>query len=122
MSKHKPPCQTIIPWLRANLGKNCTAPLTGTDARALSAAVQIIELYSYHSRPEVLKAFGAVVSCMQPTTRELAYHAIAHVMDWTDRFDLWLKAFGRGPEFTPRRCQFEPSTQEPMLDIFNVIR
>lgn len=103
--KPKPPCETVYPWLRANLGKNCLAPLTSTDARALSAAVQIVELYAYCHSPEVARAFGDVVRCMQSSTREFAYHAIAHVMDWSDRSKIWSKA--GLPAFTPRRCAFE---------------
>lgn len=106
MSKPKPKCETVFPWLRANLGPHSLAPLTGTDTRALRAAVQIIELYSYHPEPEVLKAFGLIVGCMQSTTQELAYHAIAHAMDWSDRSDIWVKA--GLPEFAPRKCSFEP--------------
>ena len=43
---------------------------------------------------------------MQPSTQELAYHAIAHVMDWSDRAELWIKA--GLPEFATRQCSFEP--------------
>ena len=42
--KQKPKCETLLPWLKANLGKHCLGPLTGTDAKALAAAVQTIEL------------------------------------------------------------------------------
>lgn len=103
--KTKPPCTTILPWLKANLGPRCTAPLTGTDVCALFAAVQIIELYCIHTEQSVLDAYALVVQQMQPGTRELAYHAIAHVMDWSHRADLWLRA-GLSP-FNPRRCAHE---------------
>ncbi len=105
--KPKPCCQSLRPWLEANLAKGCCAPLTGTDARALDAAVHIAELYSYHREPAVLEAFGIIVRCMQDTTQELAYHAIAHVMDWSDRSRLWHDA-GLALSATPRRCQAEP--------------
>lgn len=96
-----------MPWLKANLGPRCLAPLCGTDSRALQAAVQIIELYSYHGDPEVLKAFECVVrSSMQPHTMELAYHCIAHVMNWEDRSRLWHKV--GLPPFNPQICAFEP--------------
>ena len=106
MSKSKPCCAALLPWLRANLGNGCTAPLTGTDAKALTAAVHIIELYSYHRQQTVLEAFGRIVECMQPHTQSLAYHAIAHVMDWGDRAEVWTLA--GLPEFVPSRCAFEP--------------
>jgi len=103
----KPPSVTLFPWLRANLGPRCLAPLTGTDARALRAAVQIIELYSYDRDASVLEAFAHVVRRMQPKTQELAYHCIAHVMDWSDRSRLWVEA--GLPEFGPARCVHEGS-------------
>jgi len=94
-----------LPWLKANLGKNCLAPMTGTDSRALAAAVQTVELYAYHEDAGILEAFGRLVKCMQPSTRELAFHAIAHVLDWPDRRRVWMEA--DLPEFQPRRCAFE---------------
>jgi len=103
--KPKPFCESLRPWLRDNLGKRCLAPLTGTDARALAAAVHVIDLYSYHGDKNLLPAFAAIVRCMQPTTQELAYHAIAHVMDWSNRREFWLEA--GLPEFNPRVCAFE---------------
>jgi len=106
MKAQKPVCQALLPWLRSNLGDRCTAPLTGTDARALAAAVHIAELYSYHREPEVLRAFGLIVSCMQEHTQELASHAIALIMDWSDREPTWLAA--GLPAFTPLKCAFEP--------------
>ena len=105
-SKPKPCCESLYPWLRANLGKDCLAPVTGTDARALTAASHIILLYAYHGEKSLLLAFGHIVRCMQPQTQELAYHAIAHLMDWSDRRTIWLEA--GLPEFKPRRCAFEP--------------
>ena len=105
--KTKPVCETVLPWLKANLGPRCLAPLTGADAKALAAAVQIIELYSYDSSPHVLAAFGIIVGRMQPSTQELAYHAIAHVLDWDDRARIWFSA--SLPEFEPRRCLHEPA-------------
>lgn len=107
MMKPKPPCVTLPAWLEANLGPRCLAPLTGTDAKALSAAVQIVELYSYCATAEVAKAFGLVVSEMQPSTREFAFHAVAHDMDWDHRYQLWTEA-GLMPMARSRFCKFEP--------------
>lgn len=87
-----PKCQTLLPWLRANLGKRCLAALTSTDARALAAAVQIIELYAFDGSPTLLVAFRSVVERMQPHCQQFAYHAIAHVLDWHDRSRLWIAA------------------------------
>lgn len=101
----KPPTVTLFPWLRSNLGKHCLAPLTGTDARALLAAVQVIDLYSVHREKDVLGAFGILVLCMQPSTRELAFHAIAHVVEWSDRAPIWRDA-GLTLPTDLRRCSF----------------
>lgn len=104
--KEKPYCQTIYPWLKANLGARSLAPLTGTDDKALSAAVMIIGLYSYHRDDSVIQAFGLVAGKMQPSTQELAYHAIAYVLNWEDRATIWKQA--GLPEITnPRRCAYE---------------
>lgn len=105
----EPPCKTVLPWLKANLGKRCLAPLTGTDARALSAAVQIAELWTVADmRVVVAQSFGLVVrSSMQESTRYLAYHAIAHVGDWSFRAELWQMA-GLEPIERLPVCAFGP--------------
>jgi hypothetical protein len=90
--KAKPHCETVMPWLKANLGKHCLAPLTGTDFRALQAAVQIIELSAYDDSPEVIEAFAKIVRRMQPKCQGLAYYAIAYVLDWGDRSRIWRQA------------------------------
>lgn len=100
-------CNELPDWLKANLGATCLAPLTGTDHKALAAAVQIIELYSYHEHSSVLEAFAAIVRCMQQSTWHLAYHAIAHVMDWGDRSRVWDKA--GLPIINAGRCKHEPN-------------
>jgi hypothetical protein len=103
----KPASQTVASWLKSNLGKTALAATTGTDYKALLAAVQIIELYSYDRDPSLLGAFGHVVRRMQPSQYSLAYHAIAHVMDWSDRFRVWQGA-GLPTDIKVRRCAFEP--------------
>jgi hypothetical protein len=111
---NKPKCQTLLPWLRANLGKKCLAPLTSQDAKALAAAVQIIDLYGWCDRTceaSVFQAFGNIVRCMQRSTQELAYHAIAHVLDWHDRERIW-KAAGLDPLDGRRLCAWEPGGSE----------
>ena len=113
--KPKVVAETIMPWLRANLGSRCLAPLTGPDARALRAAVQIIDLYCYCPSERLIEAFGKVVATMQPHCQEFAYHSIAHVMNWEDRPKIWADACECSdgelvelPQLTTRRCAFEP--------------
>lgn len=96
----------LYQWLEANLGERCLAPLTGTDNRALQAALHVLELYAYDGDPSLLTAFRLVVLRMQRKNFGLAYHAIAHVLDWQDRPRIWI---GAGlPEFAPKRCAMEP--------------
>lgn len=106
----KPSSVTIVPWLRANLGKDCLAGQTGTDQKALLAAIQILELYSYERDAGVLEAFQRVVMVMQSKQRFLVFHAIAHVMDWSDRKPIWFKA-GLNPLINVPFCQFEPGVR-----------
>lgn len=106
MAAYQPPCVRIFPWLKSNLGKRCCAGLTGTDVRALRAAVEIIELYSYHRTAAVLKAFDHIVRCMQPSMQELAYHSIAMIMNWEDRDIIWVQC--QLPPLSPQVCAFEP--------------
>lgn len=95
--KSKPRCADLLLWLRLNLGKHCLAPLTGTDSRALAAAVHVLDLYSNGdetTRALALAAFAHCVAAMQnkPCVRWLAYHSIAYVMDWNDRDAVWRRA------------------------------
>jgi len=106
MTKEKPSCVTIRAWLKENLGKDCLGVLTGTDSRALNAAMHIIELFAVHSEPAVLRAFAIVVGEMQPTARHLAYHAIAHALDWSDRERIWQRA--NLGDLPASRCAYEP--------------
>lgn len=106
MPRPTPVCHAVPKWLTRNLGRGALAPLTGTDWKALDAAVHIIELYSYAGDRYLLEAFRLVVHAMQPSTRELAYHAIAHVLDWSDREVIW--ALAGLPALSVRICAGEP--------------
>jgi hypothetical protein len=109
MAQSKPAAATIYTWLRANLGPRCLAPLTSSDAYALKAAVQIIELYAYNRDPDIARAFGLIVrNGMQRRCQFLAYHAIAHVMDWSNRSEIWQDA-GLEPFTDLPSCKFEPA-------------
>ena len=88
----KSACHELLAWLRLNLGRGALAPLTGTDFKALAAALHILELHAYAGGDGLLRAFREVVLQMQPSTREFAYHAIAHVLDWSDRAVVWERA------------------------------
>jgi hypothetical protein len=110
-NEYQPPAATVLDWLHSNLGGRALAPLTGTDTKALRAAVQIMEAYGYDRSSELLHAFCLVVRRMQPHCRELAYHAIAHPLDWSDRKKLWA-AIANAKLVEPldpsMTCSFEP--------------
>ena len=124
MARPKPPAATIFTWLKNN--KIPLGAVTSTDSRALQAAVQVADLWlSCDDRKDVAQAFQKVVLQMQPETRYMAYHSIAHVGDWGHRGELWVMAGltwddlknpdGSGkPEcaFGPRRHEL-PMSHEP---------
>lgn len=92
-SRNKSTCQSLITWLKLNLGRHHLAALTGTDSRALAAAAHILSLRGVCSHnPALIAAFREVVLCMQPSTRELAYHAVAYLGEWDDRAKVWAEA------------------------------
>lgn len=98
-----------IDWLRDNLGREATASLTGTDTRALAACHSILHLYASTWSVAVLVAYRAVVVEMQPTTRYMAYHLIAMVLDWSDRPVVWTQAGLPAMPATLVRCKHEPN-------------
>lgn len=107
MSAPKPCCKSVYPWLRSNLG-NILGALTHTDCYALNAAVHLAELWGNTRSDDVAKAFGLTVSEMQPNTRYFAFHAIAHVLDWGHRSELWLQAGLREGDKPAYECSFGP--------------
>ena len=111
-TKQKLPAETVSKWLRDQLGKHCLGGLTGQDWKALQAAAQIIHLYAYDGNKNVLQAFALVVSRMQRSQQELAYHAIAHVLDWPERDRIWLSLPALEPIASPRVCAWEPGGSE----------
>ena len=104
----------ILKWLKANLGKRVTAPLTSTDAYALVTSVNLSNLIGYRSAPpELFQAYGAIVKQMQPSTRHLAFHAIAIELDWSHREMIW-DAADLG-EFPTTVCAFSPEGRSSLL-------
>ncbi|HEV2210069.1 MAG TPA: hypothetical protein VG167_14915 [Verrucomicrobiae bacterium] len=73
-----------------------------------------MEAYAYDRDPSLLTAFKIVVQRMQRKTQELAYHAIAHPLDWSDRAKVWagagLPSFSAAQPWPGARmkCSFEP--------------
>jgi hypothetical protein len=110
MSSSAPFAKTVFPWLRDNLGRSAMAALTSTDQRALEAAIQIVALWQFADEGparDLPNAFGACVRCMQRSTQEFAFHAIAHVAEWNTRQQLWNLA-GLPSIQIRMKCAFEP--------------
>ncbi len=109
MAKINPYCVTLFPWLKEN-GFNNLGGMTGQDYPALKAAVMIVGLWvscDGHSKKYAATAFRHCVESMQPCFRNLAYHAIAHVADWSHRDELWQEADLERLE-NPGVCNYEP--------------
>lgn len=109
MSTIKKPTETVFPWLRENLGKQCLGCLTGYSGKAVLAAFQVIVAYnSSDERAEkaLLQSFRLIVETLDRPERELVYHSIAHVMNWWDRALIFEKA-GLPPIENPSRCKYE---------------
>jgi hypothetical protein len=104
MKSSLPLSATVFKWLRTNLDDFY---LGNAECCALRAAVEIIELYAHVRSPALIEAFGTVVKQMHPESQELAYHAIAHSMDWEHRAQIWAAA-GLPALPNPRRCKYEP--------------
>lgn len=107
MSRETDVSKTLRPWLKHNLGKTCLAGLTSVDSQALDAAVHLVSLYAYCMSASVLQAFRLTVLQMQPSQQQLAYHAIAHVVNWDDRQRYWEQA-GLPPLERVGVCAYEP--------------
>lgn len=61
----------------------------------------------YGNKPALIAAFRACVSEMQESTRMFAYHAIAHLLEWSDRHPIWTAAGLPLPE-NLGTCRYEP--------------
>jgi hypothetical protein len=108
-AKYQPPAATIGRWLREN--GHALGGLTGQDWPALRTAASIVDLWcsaDSEGRVQAAIAFNAVVHAMPPELRYLAYHAIAHVGDWSHRDELWDKAQLSPLEHIPP-CKYEPA-------------
>ena len=101
----------LFKWLRSNLGKNCLAPLTGSDASALVATHAIAEAMcnaDSTQMPDLYHAFRHVVLTMQPKCRGFAFHIIAKARDWSDRLPTWMRAGLPAEDIPANECSFAP--------------
>lgn len=95
--KEKPVCVTGPKWIRDRRerehgDKYALAPLTGQDARALSAFLHLVALYGGsddNGREMALLAMGYTLRAMQPKTRYLAKAGIPSVLDWSHEEEIW---------------------------------
>lgn len=83
----------LFRWLKSNLGPSRLGVLTSNDTHALIAATALCPMISWEGAPpELFRAFGAIVSNMQPGARHLAFHAVAFQLDWSHRAMIWQMA------------------------------
>jgi len=90
-------CQTGPRWIgdriaRETGNKSALAPLTGQDARALSAFLHLVRLWGSSDEDgcrNALLAMAYTVKAMQPSTRHLAKAGIPHVLDWGHEEEIW---------------------------------
>ena len=108
MAQNAPVSVTLVPWLKDNLGKGCFAGICSGELDALRAAVHIVALmgYDYPRKPSLTLAFADCVRELQEKHFPLAYHTIAHVLDWADRARLWRRA--GLPVIEAGQCKHEP--------------
>ena len=84
-------------FVRAHLGRNAFAPLTGTDWRAWRAFVHLVELWGVSRDPRAVAAMGNVVHCAQTRHEDVMQvfvQTIVAMLDWGDDARLW-------PQFAP---------------------
>lgn len=105
------PAATLLKWLKDNGHK--LGALTSGDVDALLASVQLVTVWARGAGEhdeQIAKTWGVLVSMMQPQCRQWAFHGVAHVLDWNDRYVMWAEAFGdEAPLPSPcYRCTYEP--------------
>lgn len=103
---------TVLRWLRANLGADCLSGRPAADLAAINAAAHLADLWlraDKLGRTRAAAAYSATVRAMQPDSRWLAYHAVAHMGDWDHRGELW-SAAGLPPDDLKDRpeCSYGP--------------
>jgi len=79
-------------FIRAHLGRDAFAPLTGTDWRAWRAFVHLVELWGVSRDPSALVAMRATVACSQtghPEVMQLFVQTIPAMLDWSDDAVIW---------------------------------
>lgn len=99
MRAEKPVCRDYAAFLKEHMGRDCLAPLTGQDARALHAFLHAVQLWG-NSDPEGQRhaetAMRALVLAMQPHCRLIAKRAIPRVLDWGHEARIWGRLFPEG--------------------------
>jgi hypothetical protein len=81
-------------FIRAHLGRNAFAPLTGTDWRAWRAFVHLVELWGVSHDPRALEAMRSCIACAQTRhedVMQIFVQTIPAMLDWCDVAILWPK-------------------------------
>jgi len=79
-------------FIRAHLGRDAFAPLTGTDWRAWHAFVHLVELWGVSRDPRALDAMRACLACAQvrhEDVMQIFVQTIPAMLDWGDVAAIW---------------------------------
>ena len=79
-------------FIRAHLGRNAFAPLTGTDWRAWRAFVHLVELWGVSRDPRALDAMTHCIACAQTRhddVMQVFVQTIPAMLDWSDVARIW---------------------------------
>lgn len=99
-TKPKPSTTVAQDFVRAHLGRGAFAPLTGTDWRAWSAFVYLLELYGVSRDPRSVDAMRATLACAQASVMDIFIQTIPAILDWYNVAELW-------PQIAPERAARE---------------
>jgi len=81
--------QIASEFVRAHLGRNAFAPLTGTDWRAWKAFVYLLELWGVSRDSRAVDAMRSTLACAQLSVLDIFIQTIPGVLDWYDVRQLW---------------------------------
>lgn len=85
----KPMTTVAKQFVTAHLGRDAFAPFTGTDGRAWSAYVYLLELWGVSRDPRSVVAMRECIACAQPSTMDIFIQTIPAVLDWCHVRELW---------------------------------
>lgn len=89
MATQKPVCRDVQAYLKFHLGKNWSAPLTGTDWRAFAAFCHLVDLWCTTESPHAEEAMRQTLKVCQSSVLPIFYHAAAGITMESTAERLW---------------------------------